>query len=99
MRSIQVGDIIPDFSLEDLNGRIYETSKLRGKKQLILIFYPPDGSNGCKNLDCKFHDFTEYFDRDSFMIFGICGAPAEILKASPRLQDLKFPLSVTRILI
>ena len=92
MNYIRIGDTIPDFSLKDLDGRIYETAKLRGKMQLVLIFYPPDGTNGCKNIECKFHDITEYFDRDSFLILGICGASEEILKASPRLQDLKFPI-------
>ena len=92
MNSIRIGDIIPDLSLKDLDGRIYETGKFRGNKQLVLIFYPPDGSNGCKNLDCKFHDFSEYFNRDKFMILGICGVSHEDLKNSPRFQDLNFPI-------
>lgn len=92
MNNIRVGDIIPDFSLKDLDGRIYETAGFRGKKQLVLIFYPPDGTNGCKNTDCKFHDFTDFFDKNDFAIFGICGSSEEVLKASPRLHDLKFPI-------
>jgi thioredoxin-dependent peroxiredoxin len=92
MKAIHVGDVIPDFTLRGLDGQIFEITKFRGEKQLVLIFYPPDGSNGCKNVVCKFHDITEYFDKDSFMIFGISGLSIEYLKDTTRYQELNFPI-------
>ncbi|NMC37867.1 MAG: redoxin domain-containing protein [Bacteroidales bacterium] len=92
MKAIDTGDIIPGLLLTDINGQVHDISKIRGKKQIVLIFYPPDGSNGCKNSVCQFHDMSDYFDREKFEIFGICGLPQEKIKDSMRFQDLNFPI-------
>lgn len=92
MKAVRVGDMIPDFTMRGLDGQIFEINRFRGNKQLVLIFYPPDGSNGCKNVVCKFHDIAEYFDKDSFIIFGISGLSSECLKDSTRYQELNFPI-------
>lgn len=93
MGVIATGDIIPDLSLTDINGQVHDIGKLKGKKQVVMIFYPPDGTNGCSNTICKFHDISDYFDRKNYEIFGICGLPLEqIIDKKARFQDLNFPI-------
>lgn len=92
MKAIATGDIIPDLSLTDINGQLHDISRLKGKKQIVIIFYPPDGTNGCGNIVCQFHDFSDYFDRNEYEIFGICGLPRDEIKDSMRFQDLNFPI-------
>jgi cytochrome oxidase Cu insertion factor (SCO1/SenC/PrrC family) len=36
---ITPGDVVPDFSAQDENSKIRKLSDLRGKKNLILIFF------------------------------------------------------------
>jgi peroxiredoxin Q/BCP len=42
MKSIQVGDMIPDFSLPDQDGNMFNVDSVRGKKKLVIFFYPLD---------------------------------------------------------
>jgi len=37
--AVSVGDMAPNFSAEDESGTFRKLSKLKGKKNLILIFY------------------------------------------------------------
>ena len=36
---VKVGQPAPDFSLEDVNGKVIALSDYRGKKSVILVFY------------------------------------------------------------
>jgi thioredoxin-dependent peroxiredoxin len=38
MEAIQVGDMIPDFSLKDQDGNMIDISDYRGKKKLVIFF-------------------------------------------------------------
>jgi len=42
-----VGDIAPDFSLKDQNNKIVKLSSFKGKKPVVLFFYPKDDTPGC----------------------------------------------------
>ncbi len=39
MERVKVGDEALDFTLESLEGETYRLSDLKGKKQVILIFF------------------------------------------------------------
>jgi peroxiredoxin Q/BCP len=77
MKTIQVGDFIPDFSLNDQNGNMIDISKFRGKKKLVLFFYPLDGSYGCTMEACYFRDLSEAFDEAGAVLIGISGQSVE----------------------
>lgn len=49
MPSIEVGDIAPDFELEDQNGKKVKLSQYRGKKNVLLAFFPFAFSPVCTN--------------------------------------------------
>lgn len=39
LERVTVGDLAPDFTLEDENGKPITLSQFRGKKYVILVFY------------------------------------------------------------
>ncbi|MEM4232816.1 MAG: peroxiredoxin [Thermoplasmata archaeon] len=49
MSGLEVGDIAPDFELEDQNGRKVRLSQFRGKKNVLLAFFPFAFSPVCTN--------------------------------------------------
>ena len=49
MSNIRVGDLAPDFELEDQNGKKIRLSQYRGKKNVLLAFFPFAFSPVCTN--------------------------------------------------
>jgi mycoredoxin-dependent peroxiredoxin len=49
MPRIEVGDMAPDFELEDQNGKKVKLSHYRGKKNVLLAFFPFAFSPVCTN--------------------------------------------------
>lgn len=51
-----VGDLAPDFALPNAAGEIVRLSDFRGKKEVVLYFYPKDNTSGCTAEACAFRD-------------------------------------------
>jgi peroxiredoxin len=49
MAEVKVGDLAPDFELEDQNGKKVRLSQFRGKKNVLLAFFPFAFSPVCTN--------------------------------------------------
>jgi peroxiredoxin len=49
MTELNVGDVAPDFELEDQNGKKVRLSQYRGKKNVLLAFFPFAFSPVCTN--------------------------------------------------
>lgn len=49
MRELKVGDTAPDFELEDQHGKKVKLSQYRGKKNVLLAFFPFAFSPVCTN--------------------------------------------------
>ncbi len=47
MPELKVGDMAPDFELEDQNGKKVKLSSFRGKKNVLLAFFPAAFSPVC----------------------------------------------------
>lgn len=43
---MKVGDVAPDFSLQAHDGTQVRLSDFRGKKNVVLFFYPKDDTPG-----------------------------------------------------
>jgi peroxiredoxin Q/BCP len=77
MTAIKVGSVIPEFSLPDQNGNIFEIKSVFGKKNLVIYFYPKDDSPGCTKEACSFRDQFEVFNEANAIIIGISGQSVE----------------------
>jgi peroxiredoxin Q/BCP len=66
-----VGDIAPDFTLRDTQGRDVRLSDYRGKSNVVLYFYPKDFSGGCTAEACSFRDNYEVFKDAGAEVIGV----------------------------
>ena len=73
---LQVGEIAPDFSLQDQNGKTVTRSSI--KKPLVVYFYPSDSSTGCtvqaQAFDERIQEIRKEFGAD---VVGISGQDVE----------------------
>ena len=92
MNRLLVGDRIPDFSLMDQNGDVFDIKSILGKKNIVIFFYPKDGSHGCTKQACYFRDFSEEFDEIDSIVLGISGQSVESHKKFAETYNLRYPL-------
>lgn len=69
--SITIGDIIPDFKLTDQNGNEFDSTAVKGKKKLVIYFYPKNFTPGCTKEACSFRDSYEDFKALGAMVIGV----------------------------
>ena len=68
---IKVGDPAPDFSLKDQDQKDVKLSDFRGKKHVVLAFYPLDWSPVCTGENkCLTDDFPS-FQSNNAEVFGV----------------------------
>ena len=60
---LQPGQTAPEFSLHDADMQPVELSAFRGKKLVVLYFYPRDGTPGCTLEATDFSDHDDQFGR------------------------------------
>ncbi|HEV8404854.1 MAG TPA: thioredoxin-dependent thiol peroxidase [Nitrososphaera sp.] len=57
------GNIAPDFMMRDRDGKTIKLSELRGKKKVVVYFYPKDFTSGCSMEATEFsHDYKKFTD-------------------------------------
>jgi peroxiredoxin Q/BCP len=75
--AIKAGDTAPDFALPDRSGTTVRLSDYRGKKAVVLYFYPKDDTPGCTKEACSFRDQYEVFKDAGAEVIGISSDSAE----------------------
>jgi len=75
--TIQAGDRAPDFALSDRDGRTVRLGDYRGKKAVVLYFYPKDDTPGCTAESCSFRDQYEAFGDAGAEVIGVSSDSAE----------------------
>ena len=53
----------PDFELADKDGKIVKLSQFKGKKPVVVFFYPNDNSPGCTKEVCAFEKAAPSFKK------------------------------------
>ena len=89
---IKTGDMIPDFSLKDQDGNIFDIKRYKGFKKLVIFFYPKDGSLNCTKEACYFRDLTDIFEEANATIIGISGQSVESHKNFAERNRLTYTL-------
>ena len=68
---LKVGDIAPEFSLNDQHGATFRSKDYLGKKYMVVYFYPKDNTSVCTKEACKFRDSYEDFTDKGAIVIGI----------------------------
>ena len=68
---LQVGQPAPAFSLPDASMEVVHLSSYRGKKNVVLFFYPRDGTPACTLQAVDFSDREPAFAKLDTIVFGI----------------------------
>jgi thioredoxin-dependent peroxiredoxin len=92
MKPIKPGDHIPDFSLNDQDGKLLDIRNYIGKKKLVIFFYPQDGSLNCTKEACYFRDLSDVFDEADAIVIGISSQSVESHKEFAEENRLKYTL-------
>ena len=68
---IEAGQPAPDFELPDAEGKPVRLADFRGKKAIVLYFYPKDDTPGCTAEACSFRDSYEDFSDAGAEVIGV----------------------------
>lgn len=68
---LHAGQPAPLFSLPDADMESVDLSRFRGKKNVVLYFYPRDGTPGCTLQATDFTDHEDDFAREDCVVIGV----------------------------
>ena len=68
---LHVGQPAPAFTLPDASMEMMSLSTYRGKKNVVLYFYPKDGTPACTIQAIGFSDREDEFERLDTVVFGV----------------------------
>lgn len=89
---VQVGDEAPDFELVDSSRQPVRLSDYRGKKAVVLVFYPWAFSGICTGELCSLRDRIEDFRSDDVETLAVSIDAPFSLKAFAAQEGYEFPL-------
>ena len=76
LQMIKVGDVAPDFELSTSVGKKIKLSSFKGKKSVVVFFYPADNSPGCTAEACQFEKRAPDFKAKGAEVLGISSGNA-----------------------
>jgi peroxiredoxin Q/BCP len=101
LHTLTVGDTIPDFTLPDQDGKIFNSADHLGKSDLVIFFYPKDESMVCTKEACRFRDRYADLQKAGAIVIGINSGSVGSHKSFQQHDQLPYPLlsdSANRVL-
>jgi peroxiredoxin Q/BCP len=92
-QKLAVGEMAPDFALQDDHGKTVRLSDLRGKR-VVVYFYPMDDTPGCTMQACGFRDSYPQIAERNAVVLGISPDDSSSHQAFKTKFDLPFTLLV-----
>src|SRR5262245_47069839 len=86
------GDRAPDFKLPSLRGGEVGLSDFAGKKNVVLFFYPKDGTPVCTTEACTFRDAYQDFVDAGAEVIGISSDSVESHQSFAQQHRLQMQL-------
>lgn len=86
-----VGDVAPDFRLQDQNGS-WQTLAGQQGKWVVLYFYPKDQTPGCTTEACSFRDNIFAFEALGAVVLGVSLDDVASHEEFASKHSLPFPL-------
>ena len=90
--SANVGSVAPDFTLKDQNQQEVSLSSFRGKKRVVMVFYPLDWSPVCTKEHACFVNDMKKFDALDAQVLGISVDSVWSHKAYADKMGIQYPL-------
>ena len=90
--TITEGSIAPSFELKSDDGKTYSLAQFRGKKEVVLYFYPKDDTPGCTKEACAFRDAYSKFASGGAQILGVSLDDLDSHSKFRSKYSLNFPL-------
>lgn len=87
-----IGDRAPSFSAPDATGNTISLSSFRGKKVVILYFYPKDNTSGCTKEACGFRDSFDKLKAAGVEVIGVSPDSAASHQKFAAKYELPFTL-------
>ncbi|MHB1433988.1 MAG: peroxiredoxin [Streptosporangiaceae bacterium] len=69
--AVEIGDFAPDFELKDQHGTPVRLSDLRGKTNVVLVFYPLAFSGVCSGELCALRDTFPEAEREDVALLTV----------------------------
>lgn len=93
MARLELGDELPaDIQLPDADGNPVRIADQRGKRNVVLYFYPKDDTPGCTAQACTFRDMYADFQDAGAQVYGVSHDSGKAHTAFAQKYDLPFPL-------
>jgi thioredoxin-dependent peroxiredoxin len=89
---LQVNDHAPDISLPDQSGKTVSLGDFRGKKVVVLYFYPKDDTPVCTTEACTFRDSFDAFKDLGAEVIGVSSDSVDSHKKFAEKHHLQFHL-------
>ena len=86
------GALAPDFAMRDVQGNISRLSDLKGKKDIVVYFYPEDFTPGCTTQAAEFSRDYEKFKEAGIEIVGISLNEEESHEKFRQKMGIPYPL-------
>ncbi|MDX9765827.1 MAG: peroxiredoxin [Ectothiorhodospiraceae bacterium] len=71
MTAIEIGQTVPDFELPATGDKGIRLSDFRGRKHVVLYFYPKDDTPGCTTEGRDFNELHARLARKDAVVLGI----------------------------
>ena len=68
---LQPGQPAPSFALPDADMQTVSLQAFRGKKHVVIYFYPRDGTPGCTIVTTDFSDHEDQFGKFDCVVLGV----------------------------
>jgi mycoredoxin-dependent peroxiredoxin len=90
--SIEPGTTAPDFELRDQTGQPVRLSDYRGKKAVVLVFYPFTFTRTCEGELCQIRDSIEQFRNDDVETLAVSCDPVPSHRVWAEQNGFEFPI-------
>jgi len=88
--SLIIGDQAPDFSLVNQFGETVTLSDFRGRKNVVIVFYPLSFSGICTGELCELRDNFDRFQRDDVELLAVSVDSKFVQKMFAEHEGYKF---------
>ncbi len=88
----KVGNLAPVFKLKNQKGKEVDLKSFRGKKNVVVYFYPKAMTPGCTVQACGIRDYKKEFSKVKTEVLALSPDAVEKLERFEDKQDLNFNL-------